>query len=40
MLTTEEKIAELLGYIGRILVFVGIACGCVLIWTLIFRAML
>ena len=39
MLTPEEKIVILLGYIGRILVFVGIACGCVLICTLIIRTM-
>ena len=39
MLTPEEKIVILLGYMGRMLVFVGIACVCALIWTLIIRTM-
>lgn len=35
-----ERLINIIGYIGRILVIVGMACGCILIWTFIFRALL
>ena len=32
---TIDRIAETLGYIGRLLVFIGMACGCYIFWKLI-----
>ena len=35
-----ERLINIAGYIGRILIFVGMVCGCILMWTFIFRALL
>jgi hypothetical protein len=32
---TIDRIAEILGYIGRVLVLIGMACGCLIFWKLI-----
>ncbi len=36
-MTTYDRIANILGYIGRLLVIIGMACGCFLLWYLIIR---
>jgi len=32
-----DKIADALGLVGRALVFVGMLCGCILVWKLIIQ---
>jgi hypothetical protein len=32
-----ERLAVLGGLVGRIMVFVGMTCGCILLWVLIIR---
>ena len=35
-----DDIANIVGYIGRILVFISLVCGCILIWTIIIKSIL
>ena len=35
-----DKIANILGLLGRALVFLGMLCGCILIWHLIIKQLI
>ena len=32
-----DKIATMLGLVGRALVFIGMLCGCILLWHLVIK---
>ncbi len=32
-----DKIANILGLVGRALVFLGMLCGCILVWHLVIK---
>ena len=35
-----NRIAIILGYTGRVLVYIGLICACILMWTLIINIIL
>ncbi len=35
-----EKLIIISGYVGRIMVYIGMICGCILLWTLIVKSIL